>query len=60
MRFMRTTPKSSSSRGDLTAKQMGDLCVQYEQRIYQLALAPGPFVFSISAHGVARKRLNAP
>lgn len=57
---MRTTPKSSSSRGDLTAKQMGDLCVQYEQRIYQLALAPGPFVFSISAHGVARKRLNAP
>ncbi len=48
------------ARGDLTAAKMGDLCVEYEQKILDLALAPGPFVFSISAHGVARKRLNAP
>jgi hypothetical protein len=48
------------ARGDLTAEQMGNLCVQYELRIHALALAPGPFVFSISFHGVARKRLNAP
>ena len=46
------------ARGDLTAGKMGDLCVQYEQRIHNLALTRGPFVFSISAHGVARKRLN--
>lgn len=48
------------ARGDLTASQMGDLCVQYEQRIRTVALAPGPFVFSIAAHGITRKRLNAP
>jgi hypothetical protein len=48
------------ARGDLTAGKMGDLCIQYEQKIHGLALAPGPFVFSISAHGIARKRLNAP
>jgi len=48
------------ARGDLTAGRMGDLCVQYEHKIHRLARAPGPFVFSISAHGVARKRLSAP
>jgi len=48
------------ARGDLTAGKMGDLCVQYEQRIHGLALAPGPFVFSISVHGVTRKRLSVP
>jgi uncharacterized protein with PIN domain len=48
------------ARGDLTATQMGDLCLQYEQKIHLLALAPGPFVFSIAAHGIARMRLNAP
>ena len=48
------------ARGDLTAGKMGDLCIQYEQKIHGLALAAGPFVFSISAHGIARKRLNAP
>ena len=48
------------ARGDLTAGKMGDQCIQYEQKIHGLALAPGPFVYSISAHGIARKRLNAP
>ena len=48
------------ARGDLTAEKMGDLCVQYELKIHGVALAPGPFVFSISAHGIARKGLNVP
>jgi uncharacterized protein with PIN domain len=48
------------ARGDLTAPQMGDLCVQYGEKIHALRAAPGPFVFSLSAHGLARKRLNAP
>ena len=48
------------ARGDMTAATMGDLCLKYEQKILGLALAPGPFVFSIAAHGIVRKRLNAP
>ena len=48
------------ARGDLTAERMGDLCIQHEHKIRSLARAPGPFVFSIAAHEVTRKRLNAP
>lgn len=48
------------ARGDQTAQKMGDPCVQYELKIHGLALAPGPFIFCISAHGIARKRLNVP
>jgi uncharacterized protein with PIN domain len=48
------------ARGDLTADAMGDLCLKYTDKIHDLALAPGPFVFSIAVHGVTRKRLNAP
>lgn len=48
------------ARGDLTAPQMGDLCIRYQTKIHRLALARGPFVFSLSSTGVARKRLNAP
>lgn len=48
------------ARGDLTASQMGDLCLQYGEKIHALSAAPGPFVFSLAAHGLNRKRLNAP
>lgn len=48
------------ARGDLTATQMGDLCLEHSEKIHQVALARGPFVYSIAAHGLARKRLNAP
>lgn len=48
------------ARGDLSAGQMGDMCLQYCEQIIRLAAAPGPFVFSLAAHGLSRKRLNAP
>ncbi|MDF2508254.1 MAG: hypothetical protein K0Q52_2113 [Microbacterium sp.] len=48
------------ARGDLTAGQMGDLCLEHSEKIHQVAVARGPFVYSIAAHGLARKRLNAP
>lgn len=48
------------ARGDLTAAQMGDLCLEHSEKIHQVALARGPFVYSIAVHGLARKRLNAP
>lgn len=48
------------ARGDMTARQMGDLCLEHSEKIHQVALARGPFVYSIAAHGLARKRLNAP
>jgi hypothetical protein len=48
------------ARGDLTSAQMGDLCIEYAEKIAQLASVRGPFVFSLAAHGLARKRLAAP
>jgi hypothetical protein len=48
------------ARGDLTAQQMGDLCMKYADKIHQLGTVPGPFVFSLSFHGLTRKRLDAP
>lgn len=48
------------ARGDLTAAQMGDLCLEYSDKIHRLAAARGPFVYSLATHGLARKRLAAP
>jgi len=48
------------ARGDLTAARMGDLCLEFGEKIREIALARGPFVYSLAAHGLVRKRLNAP
>ncbi|MFE4468680.1 hypothetical protein ACFRFH_07665 [Leifsonia sp. NPDC056824] len=48
------------ARGDLTAEQMGDICLAHEKAIHRLATVQGPFVFSVSANGLRRKRLNWP
>lgn len=46
------------ARGDLTAVRMGDLCLEFADRIHELGTKPGPYVYSIAAHGLTRKRLN--
>lgn len=46
------------SRGDLTAGQMGDLCIAHEAAIHRLASVAPPFVFSLSRVGLTRKHLN--
>lgn len=48
------------ARGDLTADQMGDLCMEYSAAIHRLAAVHPPFVFSLAQHGLRRKRLNWP
>jgi len=48
------------ARGDLTAEQMGGMCLQYAAHIHRLASVQPPFVFSLSMHGLRRKRLNWP
>lgn len=48
------------ARGDLTADQMGDLCLEYSAAIHRLATVQPPFVFSLAQHGLRRKRLNWP
>lgn len=48
------------ARGDMTASRMGDLYLEHSEKIHQVALGRGPFVYSIAAHGLVRKRLNAP
>jgi len=48
------------ARGDLTALRMGDLCIEFSEKIHEVALGRGPFVYSLASHGLARKRLNAP
>jgi len=48
------------ARGDLTAARMGDLCIEFGAKIREIARARGPFVYSLAAHGLSRKRLNAP
>nr|WP_281363875.1 hypothetical protein [Leifsonia soli] len=46
------------ARGDLTAEQMGSMCLQFAPQIHRLATVHPPFVFSLSMHGLRRKRLN--
>ena len=46
------------SRGDLTGRQMGDICLAHERAIHRLASVNPPFVFSLSASGLRRKHLN--
>lgn len=48
------------ARGDMTATRMGDLCIEHADKIHEVSLGRGPFVYSIAAHGLVRKRLNAP
>ena len=48
------------ARGDLTAEQMAALCLQHATGIHRLATVHPPFVFSLAAHGLRRKRLNWP
>lgn len=48
------------ARGDMTSERMGDLCLQFSDKIHEVAAGRGPFVYSVASHGVARKRLNAP
>lgn len=46
--------------GQLTATEMGDLCIAHERAMYRLAAAKPPFVMSLSTHGLRRKHLNVP
>jgi hypothetical protein len=48
------------ANGNLTAAQMGDLCLQYEAPIHRMASARPPFVMSLGKDGLRRKNLNAP
>ena len=48
------------ARGDLTAEVMGDRCLEHARGIHRLASVAPPFVFSLSASGLRRKRLNWP
>ncbi|MWV59337.1 DUF5615 family PIN-like protein [Rathayibacter sp. VKM Ac-2754] len=48
------------ARGDLTAEQMGDLCLEHAAAIDRIAKVRPPFVFSLSPSGLRRKRLNWP
>ena len=48
------------ARGELTGAEMGDICLTHEKAIHRLASVQPPFVFSLSASGLRRKRLNAP
>lgn len=48
------------ARGELTAAQMGDLCLRHEAAIHRLARVQPPFVMALTEAGLRRKRLNAP
>jgi hypothetical protein len=48
------------ARGELTARAMGDLCLEHERAIHRLASVAPPFVMSLSERGLRRKRLNYP
>lgn len=48
------------ARGELTAAQMGDLCLRYEDAIHRLARVQPPFVMALNDAGLRRKRLNLP
>ncbi|WP_144875972.1 hypothetical protein [Microbacterium sp. 1.5R] len=48
------------ARGDLTGREMGDICFTHAAAIHRLALRQPPFVYSLSASGLRPKRLNAP
>lgn len=46
------------ARGELTALEMGDLCLRHEAAIHRLAQLQPPFVMALSETGLRRKRLN--
>ncbi|SFG00869.1 hypothetical protein SAMN05216329_3585 [Curtobacterium sp. YR515] len=46
------------ARGELTALEMGDLCMRHERAIHRLAQVQPPFVMALSETGLRRKRLN--
>lgn len=48
------------ARGDITADDMGDLCLAHATGIHRLATVQPPFVFSLAQHGLRRKHLNWP
>lgn len=48
------------ARGDLTADEMIELCLIHAGAIHRLAAVHPPFVFSVTQHGMRRKRLNWP
>jgi hypothetical protein len=48
------------ARGELTARAMGDLCLEHERAIHRLATVAPPFVMSLGERGLRRKRLNYP
>ncbi|WP_439692631.1 hypothetical protein ACRQ4B_17330 [Curtobacterium sp. SP.BCo] len=48
------------TRGELTAVQMGDLCLRHEAAIHRLAQVQPPFVMALNEAGLRRKRLNLP
>lgn len=48
------------ARGDLTAEEMGDLCLTHAAAIHRLATVQAPFVFSLTPNGLRRKHLNWP
>lgn len=48
------------ARGDITAEDMGDLCLSHSDAIHRLSRVHPPFVFSLSQAGLRRKHLNLP
>lgn len=46
--------------GDITAQEMGDLCLQHEAAVHRLADVQAPFVFSLGRGGLRRRKLYAP
>ncbi|MDQ0615253.1 uncharacterized protein with PIN domain [Microbacterium sp. W4I4] len=58
--YMHDARAIAFANGNLTATQMGDLCLEFEKPIHRMASAQPPFVMSLGKGGLRRKNLNAP
>lgn len=58
--YMHDARAIAFANGNLTASQMGDLCLQHERAIHRMASAKPPFVMSLGNGGLRRKNLNVP
>lgn len=58
--YMHDARAIAFANGNLTAAQMGDLCLTHEARIHRMATVHPPFVMSLGVGGLRRKNLNGP
>ncbi|WP_298862711.1 hypothetical protein [uncultured Microbacterium sp.] len=58
--YMHDARAIAFANGNLTATEMGDLCLQYEKAIHRMSSAHPPFVMSQGKGGLRRKNLNFP